>query len=131
MISNSKRCNPQKQTYGWHNVKSRFQSYNLVNFGEVTTTCSPMNCSLQQICKNNEWKFQKSILEQQNLYTMMRLHPERFPIIPYVQNMNLKEWEQRKYSNYWYRQFGTSQAMPVNDNWGGFTVVGSEVPYTS
>jgi len=127
MKNNSNRCNSKKINY----VKNRFQSYNLVNFGETVTTCSPISCNIQQICRNNEYKFNKYILNQQNLYTAMRWHPEKFPITSYVQNMNLKEWEQRKYSNYWYRQFGTSQALPANDNWGGFTVVGSEVPYTS
>ena len=61
----------------------------------------------------------------------MRLHPEKFPITPWVQQMNLSVSDQRRYSNMWYRQFGTSQALPVNDNWGGFYVVGSEVPYTN
>ena len=31
----------------------------------------------------------------------------------------------------WWRQFGTSQALPVNDNFGGFYLVGSEVGYTN
>ena len=61
---------------------------------------------------------------------MMRLHPEKFPIISSVKKMNLTLHQQRAYSNMWYRQFGTSQALPVNDNFGGFHVVGSDVPYT-
>jgi hypothetical protein len=61
----------------------------------------------------------------------MRRKPELFPITTYVQNMNLTPAEKRQYSNMWYRQFGTSQALPVNDNWGGFYLPGSEVPYTN
>jgi hypothetical protein len=61
----------------------------------------------------------------------MRRFPEKFPIIPAVKGLNLTIPQQRQYSNNWYRQFGTSQALPVNDVWGGFYVVGSEVPYTN
>jgi hypothetical protein len=80
----------------------------------------------------------KNIIVNKNKYIFikkyfinMRRFPERFPLISSTQNINLTPAEQRIYSNMWYRQFGTSQAMPVNDNWGGFYVVGSEVPYTN
>ena len=109
----------------------KFQSYNAINFGENINICTPNTCGVQQICRNNNYKFQKYVLDQQNLYAMMRRHPEKFPITSYVKGMNLTPGQQRAYSNLWYRQFGTSQAMPVNDNWGGFYVVGSEVPYTN
>ena len=68
---------------------------------------------------------------QQDLYANMRRQPEKYPIISWVKNMNLTPAEQRQYSNLWYRQFGTSQALPVNDNWGGFFIAGSEVHYTN
>ena len=61
----------------------------------------------------------------------MRLYPHRFPIISKVKNLNLTYAQKRAYSNMWWRQFGTSQALPVNDNFGGFYLVGSEVPYTN
>ncbi|MBT3407225.1 hypothetical protein HN415_00935 [Candidatus Woesearchaeota archaeon] len=69
--------------------------------------------------------------KQQNLYAMMRRFPEKFPIISSVKQINLTLAQQRQYSNMWYRQFGTSQALPVNDNFGGFYLVGSDVPYTN
>ena len=61
----------------------------------------------------------------------MRRRPEIFPIISSVKNIGLTQDQQKAYSNLWYRQFGTSQALPVNDNFGGFYLVGSEVPYTN
>ena len=61
----------------------------------------------------------------------MRLYPERFPIISSVKNKNLTLAQQRAYSNLWWKQFGTSQCLPVNNNWGGFYLVGSDVPYTN
>ena len=79
---------------------------------------------------SNVYRIRK-LNKQQNLYTMMRLHPEKFPIISSVKNINLTLGQQRAYSNRWYRQFGTSQALPVNDNFGGFYCQGSEVPFTS
>ena len=45
--------------------------------------------------------------------------------------MNLTPGQQRAYSNLWWRQFGTSQALPANDDWGGFYCPGSDVPYTN
>ena len=109
----------------------KFQSYNASNFGQNVSICTPNTCAVKQICRNNQYKFQQYVLNQQNLYAMMRRFPEKFPITSYVKNMNLTPQQQRAYSNMWYRQFGTSQALPVNDNWGGFTLVGSEVPYTN
>ena len=80
---------------------------------------------------NSNYNFQKYVLNQQDLYAKMRHHPELFPIISSVKGLRLTPGQQRAYSNLWYRQFGTSQALPVNDNWGGFYVVGSEVPFTN
>jgi len=111
--------------------KHKFQSYNPATFGKDITIATPISCKVTKLCNINQYKFNKYVLSQQNLYAKMRHQPELFPIIPWVKNMNLKPWEQRKYSNLWYRQFGTSQALPVNDDWGGFYLVGSEVPYTN
>ena len=83
------------------------------------------------LCQNNQNAKLRKIVRQQDLYALMRRRPELFPITSYVQQMNLSLADQRRYSNLWYRQFGTSQALPVNDVWGGFYVVGSEVPYTN
>ena len=109
----------------------RFQSYGPIGFGNNIKICSPISCNISTICSNNQYKFSKYVLDQQNLYASMRRNPEKYPIISWVKDMNLKPWEQRKYSNMWYRQFGTSQALPANDDWGGFYLVGSEVPYTN
>jgi len=109
----------------------KFQSYNANNFGQDIKLCNPISCYITQQCCKNNYQFQKYVLKQQNTYAKMRRFPERYPIIPWTQNMNLTPGQQRAYSNMWYRQFGTSQALPVNDDWGGFYVVGSEVPYTN
>lgn len=124
--SNSKRCVKELKC-----SCKEFQSYNAANFGQNTKICTPISCKLQQKCNNSEYRFQKYVLDQQNLYALMRRRPEKFPIISWVKGMNLTPGQQRAYSNMWYRQFGTSQALPVNDDWGGFYVVGSEVPYTN
>jgi hypothetical protein len=124
--NNSKRCG---QPFKYTNIK--VQSYDPATFGQVVNMCTPISCNVSKLCDSNNRQFGNYVLAQQNLYQRMRLHPEQFPILSSVQNSNLKLWEQRKYSNLWYRQFGTSQAMPVNDNYGGFYLVGSEVPYTN
>ena len=125
---NSKRCVKEKQLYC---TKQKFQSYNMSTFGQVIPMKEIIQCKLQQGCNLNEINYQKYVLRQQNLYAVMRRYPQRFPIISWVKEMNLTIGEQRAYSNMFYRQLGTSQALPVNDNWGGFYVVGSEVPYTN
>ena len=109
----------------------KFQSYNTLTLGKTISLCSPISCNVQKICSSNQYKFDKYVLNQQNLYALMRRKPEIFPIISWVSEMNLTPAQQRQYSNMWYRQFGTSQALPVNDNWGGFFLPGSEVPYTN
>jgi hypothetical protein len=109
----------------------KFQSYNRNNFGKDISLCSIISCKISQICRNNEYKFNQYVNNQQNLYALMRHKPEIFPIIDSVKKINLTPAQQRQYSNMWYRQFGTSQALPVNDDWGGFYLVGSEVPYTN
>jgi hypothetical protein len=124
--NNSKRCVNQLKC-----SNKKFQSYDSFTFGQNITIKSPISCRLQNICNKNEYNYQKYVLNQQNLYAMMRHHPEKFPIISSVKDINLKPNQQRAYSNLWYRQFGTSQALPVNDNFGGFYLVGSEVPYTN
>jgi len=125
--NNSKRCN-KKIICSCYN----FQSYNASNFGKVVKICNPIPCKLQETCNNNNQSFNLKILAQQNLYALMRRKPEIFPIIPTVKNVNLTIGQQRQYSNNWYRQFGTSQALGVNSTvWGGTYICGSEVPYTN
>jgi hypothetical protein len=126
--SNSKSYNCKNKCYfSCH----RFQSYEPLTFGQNIKICTPNTCKLQSKCNKSNYQFNKYVLGQQNLYAKMRRQPELFPIISWVKGMNLSPGQQRAYSNLWYRQFGTSQAMPVNDNWGGFYIVGSEVPYTN
>lgn len=124
---NSKRCNINKLKCSC----KKFQSYGPVGFGQNISICTPISCNVQKICSKNQYQYMKYVNAQQNLYALMRRHPEKFPIIPSVYNIHLTEGQKRQYSNNWYRQFGTSQSLPVNDNWGGFYVVGSEVPYTN
>lgn len=126
--NNSKRCNNiNKLKCSSH----KFQSYNAATFGQDLTLKSPISCNVTSICNKNQYKFSQYVLAQQDLYANMRRYPEKYPIISWVKNMNLTHAQQREYSNNWYRQFGTSQALPVNDNWGGFYLAGSEVPYTN
>ena len=108
-----------------------YQSYNKFTMGKEIKLCFLQSLWNNILCQNNQNAKLRKIIKQQDLYQLMRLHPEKFPITPWVQQMNLSISDQRRYSNMWYRQFGTSQALPVNDNWGGFYVVGSEVPYTN
>ena len=126
MQKNSNRCNNIKLCTSYP-----FQSYELINLGKVVNLKQTISCAVQKNCSINKYKFNKFVEEQQNLYALMRRYPEKFPIISSVKDMNLSLSDQRRYSNLWYRQFGTSQALPVNDNWGGFYIVGSEVPYTN
>ena len=127
--NNSKRCTQNKNPLKTSTI--RIQSYNLPTFGKTVNYCSPIECNVLRLCDQNQNQFNQYVQNQQNLYQLMRLYPERFPILSSVQNIGLNEWEKRKYSNLWYRQFGTSQAYPVNDNYGGFYLVGSETPYTN
>ncbi len=109
----------------------KYQSYALNDFGKVVISYTLNNLTKDLICsKSNVYRIKK-LNYQQNLYTSMRLYPHRFPIISKVKNLNLTYAQKRAYSNMWWRQFGTSQALPVNDNFGGFYLVGSEVPYTN
>ena len=112
-------------------ASKKYQSYAFNNFGKVLDLALLNNLSNELICsKSNSYRIKK-LNHQQNLYTMMRLYPNKFPIISKVQNLNLTYAQKRAYSNMWWRQFGTSQALPVNDNFGGFYLVGSEVGYTN
>ena len=124
--SNSKRC--AKELYC---TKQKFQSYNAATFGQVLPVKGPISCKLQQGCNLNQINYQKYVLKQQNLYARMRHHPEQFGIISWVKNMNLTPGEQRAYSNMWYKRLGTSQSLPVNNDWGGFALNGTETPYTN
>ena len=113
-------------------VCTKFQSYNRATFGEDIKLCSPISCILQKKCSMNEYKYQKYVLDQQNLYAKMRRQPELFPIISSVKNINLTLPQQRAYSNLWYRQFGTSQCLPVNSTtFGASYICGSDIPYTN
>ena len=124
--NNSKRCVNEKKC-----ACKRFQSYDAASFGQNVKICTPISCYLQKNCSINQYKFDKYVLNQQDTYALMRRFPEKFPLIPSSQYLCYTPQQQRYVSNRWYRQFGTSQALPANDNWGGFYVAGSEVPYTN
>jgi hypothetical protein len=129
MQKNSNRCKNVKNnkictTYN-------FQSYDLLTLGKVIPFRAPISCNLQKNCSINQYKFDKYVLNQQDTYAMMRRFPEKFPLIQSSQYLCYTPQQQRYVSNRWYRQFGTSQALPANDNWGGFYIAGSEVPYTN
>ena len=133
--TNSKRCNNKSKKCACVNTNKcscyKFQSYGPIGFGKDIKICSPLYCNYKTLCNNNQYKFLQYVQNQQDLYANMRRNPQNYPIIPWVKEMNLKPSEQRQYSNMWYRQFGTSQALPANDDFGGFYLVGSEVPYTN
>ena len=108
-----------------------FQSYDTQTLGleqkhyYISEISKRVNCMKSSVFRN------RKLDTQQTLYASMRRNPEKYPIISSVKNMNLTLAQQRNYSNLWYRQFGTSQGLPVNDNFGGFYCVGSDVPYTN
>ena len=108
-----------------------FQDYSKPYTAVEQRLCNLSSLWNNILCLNSRNAQVRKVLNQQNLYTLMRRFPESFPIIPSVKRLNLPLHYQRQYSNMWYRQFGTSQAMPVNDNWGGFYCPGSEVPFTN
>ena len=110
---------------------TKFQSYDAATFGQNVKICTPISCLVQLNCNNDNYRFQQYVNNQQNLYARMRRFPEQFPIISWVKDMNLNIYEQRAYSNMFYRRLGTSQSLPVNDDWGGFALTGSETPYTN
>jgi hypothetical protein len=124
---NSKRCNTNQLKCSC----TKFQSYNPLTFGRNIPLCTPISCNIQKICSKNQYQFQKYVSNQQTLYAVMRRFPERFPIIPTAYGLNLSEGQMRAQSNIYYRRLGTSNALPVNDNWGGFAVTGSETPFTN
>ena len=112
-------------------IKSVYQTYSRKAFAKQIPIYTLNNLTQQLICsKSNVYRLRK-LNHQQNLYAMMRRFPEKFPIISSVKNMNLTLAQQRQYSNMWWRQFGTSQALPVNDNFGGFFLPGSDVPFVN
>ena len=96
---------------------------------ENSVRCRAQNLARCRPCPS-QCKYQYYVQNQQNLYALMRRRPQLFPIISSTQNINLTPAQQRQYSTLWYRQFGTSQALPANDNFGGFYLAGSDVPYT-
>lgn len=112
-------------------ISSKHQSYGINNFGDeinitrLSNYVNQVNCS-----KSNVYRHRK-LIYQQNLYTMMRLYPHKFPITSKAKLLYNNKTHQRIYSNMWWRQFGTSQGLPVNDNFGGFNLVGSDVRYTN
>jgi len=126
MQKNSNRCKNSKICTVYN-----FQSYSLQTLGKVIPFRAPISCNLQKNCSINQYKFDKYVLNQQDTYALMRRFPEKFPLIPSSQYLCYTPQQQRYVSNRWYRQFGTSQALPANDNWGGFYIAGSEVPYTN
>jgi hypothetical protein len=135
MLNNSNRArlnkNLKKNIPRNTPITNNFQSYDLLTLGNVQKTCSQNKCTNIRTCCRNQYKFQQYVQAQQDLYARMRRFPEQFPLIGFQKIDGLTPAQQRQYSNNWYRQFGTSQALPVNDNWGGFYLVGSEVPYTN
>jgi hypothetical protein len=108
----------------------KFQSYDAATFGQNVPLCSPISCLVNINCNNDNYRFLQYVNDQQNLYARMRRFPEHFPIISWVKDMNLTLQQQRAYSNFWYKQFGASQSLPVNDNFGGFFLPGSDVGFT-
>ena len=108
-----------------------YQSYNKFTLGKNIKLCYTAQLWNNILCQNNQNAKLRKIIRQQDLYTLMRRYPERFPIISSIKQLNLSKSDQRRYSNNWYRQFGTSQSLPVNDVWGGFYVAGSDVPYVN
>ena len=129
MEKNSNRCKNGKNNKIC--TVYNFQSYDLLTLGNVIPYKAAISCNLQKNCSINQYKFDKYVANQQNTYAMMRRFPEKFPLIPSSQYLCYTPQQQRYVSNRWYRQFGTSQALPANDNWGGFYIAGSEVPYTN
>ena len=111
--------------------KSVYQSYGRIQLGKEVPVYTLNTLTSQLICsKSNVYRLRK-LNHQQNLYAMMRRYPEKFPIISSVKNMNLTLAQQIQYSNMWWRQFGTSQALPVNGNFGGFFLPGSDTPFVN
>lgn len=108
----------------------KYQSYGRITLGDEIQLCKQNVCAVSLKCRNAEYQFNKGVLAQQNLYAAMRRYPERFPIISAVYGLGLTPMQQRAYSNIYYKRLGASQAMPVNDNWGGFALTGSDVPFT-
>ena len=112
-------------------VSKTVQSYSRIDFAQerqlyfVSNLAQKVNCNYDKIFR------MRKMNNQQNLYTTMRLNPEKFPIISSVKNINLTLPQQRYYSNLWWRKLGTSQSISVNDVWGGSSIAGSEVRYTS
>jgi hypothetical protein len=119
-LKNSKICTTYK-----------FQSYDPLTFGKVITYHRPISCAIQKNCDINQCNFNKFVWNQQNTYALMRRFPEKFPIIPWTSENGLTPGEQRQYSTMFWKRLGTSQNLPVNNNWGGFAITGSEVPYTN
>ncbi len=109
----------------------RFQAY--TPKGQIISIPLINSCFYNaKCCGNTNYQWNTIIKNQQNLYAYMRRFPEKFPLIPSSQNINLSPAQQRQMSNNWYRQFATSQAIGPNSwNFGGSYVVGSEVPYTN
>jgi hypothetical protein len=129
MQKNSNRCKDNKDSKVC--TVYNFQSYDYATLGKVIPYRLPISCNVKKNCAINQYNFNKYVLNQQDTYAMMRRFPEKFPLIPSSQYLCYTPEQQRYVSNRWYRQFGTSQALPANDNWGGFYVAGSEVPYTN
>ena len=112
-----------------NNIK--YQTYYNKLLGKEITLNLMSSLSNKINCMSSNVYRIKKLNNQQNLYVEMRLHPEKFPIISSVKNLNLTLPQQRAYSNMWWKKLGTSQGLPINDNWGGFGLVGSDVPYTN
>lgn len=117
--------------------KWMFQSYE--NYFKDKKTFLKNQCALDQKCANQQCQYERAFNRAQNLLNQYRIRPQQFPIISSTQNINLTKAEQRQYSNYWYRQIGTSNAMgsvqpgypySVVPNWPGCNIRGSQTTYT-
>lgn len=117
--------------------KWMFQSYE--NYFKDKKTFLKNECALSQKCQNQACQSQKDFNRAQNLLHQYRVNPQNYPIISSVQQIGLTKPQQRQYSNYWYRQIGTSNAMgsvqpgypySVVPNWPGCNIRGSQTTYT-
>ncbi len=117
--------------------KWMFQSYE--NYFKDKKTFLKNECALSLKCVNQQCQYDRAFNRAQNLLRQYRVNPQNYPIISSTQNINLTKPEQRQYSNYWYRQIGTSNATgsvqpgypySVYPNWPGCNIRGSQTTYT-
>lgn len=117
--------------------KWNFQSYE--NYFKDKKTFLKNECAMAQKCQQQACQDQRDYNRAQNLLRQYRVNPQNYPIISSVKQIGLGIKDQRMYSNYWYRQIGTSNAMgsvqpgypySVYPNWPGCNIRGSSTTYT-